>query len=650
MRNGFSLVVERQAQFLDMHLKIRDHNTDFETASQFWKALSIPADRVESIALADPVFRGGFLWINPCSIETGEVAMPMVSEMLLYILKLRPFTNSRWLSMGVSARALVAGLAAGLDQWVAMTRADPGASDYYLHGWSRLVPRVKYLACISALISYPAESGLVAMLTDDRLALQAAEVQQDMADEVSWVSNLHPVVWQRLADIAGEEYTAQGLYAHVMHACHTSMAYARHKTFSVLEAYPWKLVSSGSILQNVKDLEACTEPIRDPLTHKVRLLARTDFGHQNLVEALTLLQQWPWSSTLVEQSHASAAVLRRYHPTYEPQMLSARASLHQCRHILQIDTPLTKLAAMEERVKARRARKNPYKASGKTALFGHLVAAAQEALPAGTRMSQALKVDIMRQHKGIWDDLSPDQQQIYQAQARDRAQRRAAVLDADLRRELDAIKLQRNRLKTEALEEGLKVATHTGRFQVEDYEAMVRRLEEAPLVTQPDVQELREVTTAPPEAPAKQVLDQFAEVPCYCAPEPVLEMDDWIKDLCRGRDEAQGCTVAFSLEEGSKAFLLLYATKSPLHASFLCLIRESLALPLLPRTTEALMDMASTWVPHRYVIDTECPYCTGFDIPTPEDPGACGIVFEDMQFQAGSILASHIPPCPCHSI
>ena len=79
----------------------------------------------------------------------------------------------------------------------------------------------------------------------------------------------------------------------------------------------------------------------------------------------------------------------------------------------------------------------------------------------------------MKQHQHIWEDLTPDQQQLYQAQAMARAHKKSFELDEELRTELAHIRLQRPRLGSEALGEGMNVGALAGQLKQADYEAIL---------------------------------------------------------------------------------------------------------------------------------------------------------------------------------
>eukprot|EP00974_Lingulodinium_polyedra_P028637 2758728-Lingulodinium_polyedra.AAC.1 len=63
---------------------------------------------------------------------------------------------------------MLSSLAVGLDELVAVTRADRTAADYHLHGWARLQRPHREFLILGALVSFVPDSFLLEVLEDDR--------------------------------------------------------------------------------------------------------------------------------------------------------------------------------------------------------------------------------------------------------------------------------------------------------------------------------------------------------------------------------------------------------------------------------------------------------------------------------------------------
>ena len=94
----------------------------------------------------------------------------------------------------------------------------------------------------------------------------------------------------------------------------------------------------GSIEQNLVDLKALeTPPMDDSVTRKIWTLLNRSCPMAPLVEGVSLLQHVGWSSSTVEQQHASATCVKRQHKKYGAQQLCTRAALHTARLFYSID-------------------------------------------------------------------------------------------------------------------------------------------------------------------------------------------------------------------------------------------------------------------------------------------------------------------------
>ena len=86
---------------------------------------------------------------------------------------------------------------------------------------------------------------------------------------------------------------------------------------------------------------------------------------QEIVEAVELLGNAPWSTRIAEQGHVAVSRLNRLHKEYSTTTLTARATLMSMRPFFLITDEEKRLARAERKVEALR-RKNPNKINAKT--------------------------------------------------------------------------------------------------------------------------------------------------------------------------------------------------------------------------------------------------------------------------------------------
>ena len=140
-------------------------------------------------------------------------------------------------------------------------------------------------------------------------------------------------IWNRLAAIAGcscEEIRHATLF------CGAAMiGWLCRDTFEDLRTGLFGLVW-GNIADNVSalargDVDCSTD------TRLQQIKRALDGGEpqEHVVDMLELMMDTPFVSTMVEEGHASAAVLRRHHSDYSEESLRCRALLHQQRALFR---------------------------------------------------------------------------------------------------------------------------------------------------------------------------------------------------------------------------------------------------------------------------------------------------------------------------
>jgi len=645
LRNSFSILLSRLPAFLSKYMTFWNDPGDVEEVGSFWRHMGVEADMVDEVTRVNPWWRDGRLYVN------GELAhdpdcMEKVSHVMLYLCRWRKFSDSRWCTMGPSCRTLLWGLCVGLEAWVALARADPAASDFFLHGFAKLSPGIKRYCAVVAMVAFVPDALLAEVLVDDRLVKHAARLQEVVAEELFWVESVGGFTWRRLAAVLGDGQGANELRHDVVHACHVSAAFIHNKVFAELNRFPWKL-AVGSVPDNLEALAATEEPIRDSCAHKLRVLLRMGFNRAKLIAAVTLLQEVPWSSVPVEQAHASAAVIHRFHPEYGVDVLATRATLHQCRHFFLEPPEVSKEARESKKIEALR-RKGPEKVSGKHAFLAHLIESAKAALPAEAKLPQAMVRQIVREHGRLFQELPPAGQAAFHREAVQRASERSMGVQEELQHLQTARQLGKARVNAELLTEGLLNRVPLARFSEVDYTSM-KQLLATPDFAWPAVAQRRKALAKGPEAPPPEVLQALQNCPTYAAPLVDPGLPGWLKRFCWNRSELQerGVAIATSLDDGDRVFYFVYATQSPLEPHFKPL---TLKFPVLPPLEDSSLDEKleawSSWDNYvfeasddEYVVGPQLPCCSGEGV----------MVLQGLSFAAPGVLVSNLEPISLES-
>jgi hypothetical protein len=154
LRNSYALLVPHVMPFVIRFVAFDQGDHDVEKVGQFWRVMGIEADMIDAVSYVDPRWTGGRLLVAG-QVERMQGYSSHISDILLYIYKIRVTNEARILSHGPSSRGLNASVFAGLKQVVNMTRQDERATDYHLHGFVKLsTAMMRYSVAASIFIIF----------------------------------------------------------------------------------------------------------------------------------------------------------------------------------------------------------------------------------------------------------------------------------------------------------------------------------------------------------------------------------------------------------------------------------------------------------------------------------------------------------------
>lgn len=202
LRNGFAFSHEHAQPWLVSVARFDEAGFDPDLVSEFWQALGVEADMIELFAAINPRWTGEALYISR-KRANGDNLMEKVAGVLLYLLRFRKFTASRWTTIGSGCRSLAVVLSIGLEASVDFVRRRPGVSSFHLGGFRRLTSEVKLVVAVGALSGHVPDAVLAVPLEDDRVLRQAWSHKHVMSEEIDRLIGLSLQFFRRLGQGPG---------------------------------------------------------------------------------------------------------------------------------------------------------------------------------------------------------------------------------------------------------------------------------------------------------------------------------------------------------------------------------------------------------------------------------------------------------------
>jgi hypothetical protein len=392
LRNGYDLVHGHLGRFVSQHLSFDPEPHNKLLVYRYWTALGVEVDAAEILSELNLRWDGSRLQVSALHQGADDLFEKLTMTMLV-VFKFKKFTASRWVTIGESSRALVAALGLGLAGLVKMIRADPEASDYYIHGFGFLDDASLRWATLASVSSWLPDSVLMSLLQDDRLARRAKEVVGVMKQELDWIGQLEPFIWERLAAPLLNT-SPKLLRSQAMYSCLISAGFVARRAIAVVRSYPWRLCE-GDVEGNLRQLQReDSSPSEDQTTTKIHRLLQLGFPIHMLAEGIDLLSHVHWTTTSIEQGHGSMALVHRLHRYYSAQQLCQRAFIHAIRALAADpdDDPAARSVRALDKKLVQLSRRQPQRITGRHIFLGDC----QEALHTHTSLSKRGKLQVAR--------------------------------------------------------------------------------------------------------------------------------------------------------------------------------------------------------------------------------------------------------------
>ena len=360
-RNAFSSIRAYTVSWLSSCLSFAEPwGTDEASAWRYtWELCGLKDQVIVTLMQLELRCVSGILYVSNTHSNRIELGHD-IHCCLFAVWRFIVFSESRWLKAGLSCRFLLASQLLGLDHMVSFTLALPQVSGFYLNGFSRLHCRWKLIVKI-ALVSLVPDAAHIMLFQDARVALHAPEIKTAMLMQLDRLVNASHSTWCILSTVANVAVAT--LRHEVITASHCAVAFFEYRVLSVASKLPFSLCR-GSVIDNITQLRDGPKPVEEN-SGKIWELANRGYPMSEILRVIQLIGDISWSTSIVEQLHASAAVVARLHPELHLEQLLARTTISYINKLLPTPSKAEKVA---DRLRSRLnnlIHKNPYKAGGR---------------------------------------------------------------------------------------------------------------------------------------------------------------------------------------------------------------------------------------------------------------------------------------------
>ena len=289
---------------------------------------NVPEDKLHELLLVRPRVVDGVLHVSSL-LRDMPGWQGRVEAVLLYVWKLRKFTQVRWCGVGTSARGLLGALITGIAISAESCIKNPKMSSYFLNGFHRLQIKERRFIAICAMMSGPCDAVLQFVLDEPRVAMFRIQLEKLIVDQVDALESVSAPIWQLVALTVSPDETASDMMHQSLYASQIAIGYFVHDTLREAQAYPWRLCAQGQEDQELQILKARDEVTVQALNCGVTMncwdiLQNPRLGHSVAKNGTKTLAQASWVTNGAEQSHKAASWMEDNHPDYSPDMFMAR--------------------------------------------------------------------------------------------------------------------------------------------------------------------------------------------------------------------------------------------------------------------------------------------------------------------------------------
>lgn len=473
--------------------------------------------------------------------------------------RFRAFSESRWIGLGPSARALTLATLYGLEDLVSFVLKVPGESKYYIQGFSQYDSQVKRCMSVIGMSSYLADSVLAILLEDDRLCMVIGSIEEEIETELAWVSSVGAEVWQAIA--VGMRFDGN-LGDECISSALASAGYIS-EGFRYIKQYPWGLALGDADI--ALDRLASEGKPEEETAGKIWTLLTMGMDRSAIKTGLELMRKASHAALTTEQAHAAGSIMMKWHRMYGDATMRDRSYIYQAKPLLVESVADRKLRRLCDRLRKVKER-NPNKVGARQAWVADMISVASKQKADGRVLHKDYAKHLLKRHGALWSRMAPDRQDRFEQRAeqlREEAWLAKQSLQAQLASDIEAA---RQRRRERDFDDPLLTRVGSHRFSRLRLKELQDFIAAYPL-TDLEVSNRREANClekGPPNDMVLHTLGAFDVQQVTHRPHRY----PWLSLVSRNRDMLAGSLFRFGIGENMIVLYFVYALQNPMVCCF----------------------------------------------------------------------------------
>ena len=557
LRQGYSELVRHLPKWIGSVLRFEDAESDHFL--EMWNLFGVHPELASllcdlQVRFEDNCIKIAARWQHHPDLQN------ILFTAFLGVWSWRRFSDSRWVTFGLSCRALLGALYLGLTSYLQFLSMHPGVSLYNLRGFAKFFSKnVKEVVGIVGVSSFVSDGVLTLLMEDERVIRALPSIDQAIQEELLYIESLSDSVLRVIAGCC--EYSLPRLRHAVTHSAWVQAGFFNERVNSAREP-PWSICSERDGLINLLMGPRPTEPT----LMKIYDLGKLGTPHKQLDDVVALMRNVPWSIKTAEQGHTHATRIARYHPDLSSNVLAARSYICSIKPLLHRDPEQAGMEQLRQRLQ-RLDDRRPNHITGRQVYLKELQGEVRQARSRGRDLPSNISSIVMSGHGRSWNKLSVEKRNEYEEKA---LAEREAAMDRICEERSEIIgkikELEAKRQDCSESPQSLRLLMSDCRLSPAQHNDLDRALQDESW-TWGKISSLREQADraiGPPSAEMRAAIE-MQEAPSQSIGHP---KPPWLSFVCKERDDLKNAVFRFLSPEGPFFYKLLYAKQNPLIVCF----------------------------------------------------------------------------------